>query len=64
MVDLKESRAESLWQKVRLFGLSRRKFLALLSSGGVAAVLTAFPPSISCFLTDSVNQLAYGEGLR
>lgn len=60
-VDLEERQVELLWQRVAPLGLSRRKFLALLSNGGVAAVLAAFPPSVSCFLAKPVNELVYAE---
>ena len=60
-LDLKESQGELLWQKVAPLGLSRRKFLALLGSGGVAAVLASFPPSVSRLLAPSMVEPAYAS---
>jgi len=60
-LDLKESQGELLWQKVAPLGLSRRKFLALLASGGVAAVLESCPPSVSRLLAPSMVEPAYAS---
>ncbi len=40
-----EQQVESLWETVRQAGMSRREFLALLASGGAAAVLAACAPA-------------------
>lgn len=40
-----EKRVETLWDAAKASGLSRRRFLALLSTGGAVAVLTAIGPT-------------------
>ncbi len=42
-----ESQLTSLWSMARQYGISRRKFLALLASGGVAAVFAALGQDVS-----------------
>ncbi len=43
--NLSERQVETLWQQVEPLGISRRKFLALLTSGGIAAVIAACSPT-------------------
>ena len=42
---LSEEQVTSLWDVAQQSGLSRRKFLALLATGGIAAVLAAWAPA-------------------
>ncbi len=44
---MSEDQVTSLWNKARQLGISRRKFLALLASGGAAAVLAALGQDVS-----------------
>lgn len=43
--NMREQQVEQWWQQVEPLGLSRRRFLALLASSGIAAVIAACAPS-------------------